>query len=333
MNKFKASFTCIAAYLCLQCSAPTAVLAASATVSLPSGMNLGSTSFYDGLGGQPGDSAWQVYLGYTNNKGFKDSHGDNVPVFNDPKLKVSVLINQYSYLFNTETKYFGGHPGIDMMLPLVHLDAGFDGGPPYPALSLDEARGVKLGDPTVSLFLQYDPIMIKGNPVFASRVNAGFTIPAGAYDKNKDINAGNNYWSFNAYWAMTLFLSPKWSISLRPTYYYNFKNDDPASSTPLDPDIRDTQAGQSFSTNYNIAYRVNDVLTVGLNGYYLKQLTDDKVNATRIKDSREQSFAFGPGAMLDYGRDKFYLTAQRESNVENRFEADSSFTLRWLRLF
>ncbi|MQU08151.1 SphA family protein [Pseudomonas helleri] len=333
MKKIKAGVALIAAILSVQYLAPMSSLAAPATVSLPSGMNLGSTSFYDGFGGKPGESAWQVYLGHTDYKGSKDNHGDDIPVFNDPKLKVSVLINQYSHLFDTETKYLGGHPGIDLILPLVHLDADFDSGPPFPALSLDDASGVKFGDPTVSLFLQYDPIMVNGNPVFASRVNAGFTIPTGAYDKHKDINMGNNHWSFSAYWAMTLFLSPKWSISLRPTYYYNFKNTDPASSAPLDTEIQDIQAGQSFSTNYNIAYRVNDVLSIGLNGYYLKQLTDDKVNDSRLKDSREQSFAVGPGAMLDYGNDKFYLTAQRESSVENRFEADSSFTLRWLRIF
>lgn len=332
MEKYKYSFLC-AICISIQLILPDTSLAAPASVSLPSGMNLGNTSFYDGFGGSPGDSAWQTYIGYTNNKSIKDSHGDNVPMFNNPKLKVSVLINQYSYLFNTEKTYLGGHPGIDLMVPMAHLDADFDDGPPFPALSLDEESGVKLGDPTVSIFLQYDPIMFKGNPVFASRVNAGFTIPAGSYDKHQDMNAGNNFWSFNAYWAMTLFLSPKWSISLRPTYYYNFKNDSPASSAPLDDDIKDTQAGQSFSTNYNIAYRVNDVLSVGINGYYLKQLTDDKVNGKRFENSREQSFAFGPGAMLDYDRNKFYLTAQRESNVENRFKADSSFTLRWLHLF
>lgn len=333
MNKYKTGFLSFAACIAFQFTVPEASRAAPASVSLPTGMNLGSTSFYDGMGGQPGDSAWQVYYAHTSNKGLKDNSGNDVPIFNDPRLKVRVLINQYSHLFKTEKKYLGGHPGVDIIVPIAHLDADFDTAPPFPGLSLDDASGVKLGDPSISLFLQYDPIMINGNPVFASRVNAGFTAPLGSYDKNKDINVGNNFWSFNAYWAMTLFLSPKWSISLRPTYYYNFKNDDPASSAPLDAYIKDTQAGQSFSTNYNIAYRVNDVLSVGINGYYLKQLSDDKVSGKRVDNSREQSFAYGPGAMLDYGRDKFYLTAQRESNVENRFKADSAFTLRWLRLF
>src|SRR5690606_6285176 len=139
-----------------------------------------------------------------------------------------------------------------------------------------------LGDPTVSLFVQYDPITINGNPFFVSRLNAGVTMPVGKYDNNKDFNIGNNFWSIHTYWAMTFLLSPKWSISLRPQYYYNFKNNDPASSLPLDEGVDDTQAGQSASINYNVGYKVNDYLTVGVSGYYLKQITDDQINGHSI---------------------------------------------------
>ena len=60
-------------------------------------------------------------------------------------------------------------------------------------------------------------------------------MPAGKYDNDVDFNIGNNFWSVHSYWAMTFLLGPEWSISLRPQYYYNFKNSDPdlESMTPV----------------------------------------------------------------------------------------------------
>jgi len=307
-------------------------LAVQPTVTLPTGLNLGATSFYDGFGGQPGDSAWQTYISYAHNKGIKDGDGKDIPIFNDPKMDVYSVISQYSYLFKTDQKILGGHPGVDVIVPMASLDASFQNAPPFPGVKLKD-NGFGLGDPTVSLFVQYDPVTINGNPFFVSRLNAGVTMPVGKYDNDKDFNIGNNFWSIHTYWAMTFLLSPKWSISLRPQYYYNFKNNDPASSLPLDEGVDDTQAGQSASINYNVGYKVNDYLTVGVSGYYLKQITDHQINGHGISDSKEKTLGFGPGLVVDLDKDKFFVTAYRESSVENRFKVENSITLRWLHMF
>tara|TARA_Y100001968_G_scaffold107498_1_gene97199 strand:+ start:4039 stop:5046 length:1008 start_codon:yes stop_codon:yes gene_type:complete len=308
-------------------------LAVQPTVTLPSGLNLGATSFYDGFGGQqPGDSAWQTYIAYAQNKGLKDSAGKDIPIFNDPKMDVYSVINQYSYLFKTDQKILGGHLGVDFIVPMASLDASFQDAPPFPGIKLKD-NGAGLGDPTVSLFVQSDPITLNGNPFFVSRLNIGVTMPAGKYDNDVDFNIGNNFWSVHSYWAMTFLLGPEWSISLRPQYYYNFKNSDPASSLPLDQGVEDTQAGQSVSLNYNVAYKVNNYLTLGVSGYYLKQITDHQINGLSISDSKEKAIGFGPGLMVELGKDKFFVTAYRESNVENRFKVENSLTLRWLHEF
>jgi hypothetical protein len=307
-------------------------IAAQPTVTLPQGMNLGATSFYDGFGGNPGESAWQTYIGYSRSTALKDNEGNDLTVINEPGFTVYSMINQYSYLFDTDMKVLGGHLGIDTIIPMAALDTSFKPGPPYPGLQLQD-NGTGLGDPTVSLFIQYDPINVGGHPVFVSRLSAGVTMPFGKYDADKDFNTGNNIWSFDLYYAMTLLLGPKWSISLRPQYYYNFKNDDPASSFPLDAGVEDIQPGQSFSMNYNVSYKLNDNIALGLGGYYLKQITDDKINGKDIQNSKEKAFGFGPEFLLDLGHHKFFLTAFRESNVENRFELDNSVILRWLHTF
>ena len=72
---------------------------------------------------------------------------------------------------------------------------------------------------------------------------------------------------------------------------------------------------------------------MGVSGYYLKQITDDQINGHSISDSKEKTLGFGPGLVVDFDKDKFFVTAYRESNVENRFKVENSVTLRWLHMF
>lgn len=308
------------------CGASCSIYSATPTVTLPGGVNLGATSFYDGFGGQPGDSLWQTYLGYTDSEDLKNQKGDNA-LPGSSSLKTTVLINQYIHMFNDAKPIFGGHPGIEINVPYIFLD----GDTQFPIDLKTNHAGI--GDPTVAFIIQHDPIIYNNQPVFSDRISIGVISPLGDYNENKDFNPGSNYFSLFVYAAMTFQLNQKLSLNLRPYYYYNFKNDSPASSAPLDENTHDTQAGQFFTTNYNLGYKVNENLTLGINGYYLKQLTDDKINGKTVQDSKEQVFAIGPAAMLDYGKNKFYLTVHKESKVENRFEAQSSFTSRWLHVF
>ncbi|MDQ1209340.1 hypothetical protein QE380_002263 [Acinetobacter baylyi] len=308
------------------CSSCYSVYAATPSVTLPGGVNLGATSFYDGFGGRQGDSIWQTYVGYTDAQDMKNQQGDNA-LPGSSSLTSTVVINQYIHMFKDSKPILGGNPGIEINVPYIFLD----GDTQFPVDLKTNSAGV--GDPTVALFIQHDPLIRNQQPFFSDRISVGVMSPLGDYDKNKDFNPGSNYFSLFVYAAMTFQFNPKWSLSLRPYYYYNFQNDSPASSMPLDADIKNTQSGQFFTTNYNLGYQLNDHLALGINGYYLKQLTNDKVNGETLKNSKEQVFAIGPAAMLDYGRNKFYLTAHKESQVENRFKAESNMTLRWLHIF
>ncbi|WP_180074901.1 transporter [Acinetobacter sp. YH12116] len=300
--------------------------AAIPSVTLPNGINLGATSFYDGFGGKPNDSIWQTYIGYSNAGNLKDSHGNNA-LPGKSSLKTTVINNQYVYMFDTQKTILGGHPGLDLIVPFIHLDADMNG----PVQLKDKPFG--MGDPTIGIDIQHDPIYFKNNPIFSDRLGVGITIPVGEYDKNKDINPGANFSSIFLYAAMTFNFNENISLSLRPYYYYNFKNTSPSSSIPLDDNIRNTQSGQFLTTNYNLGYKMGEHLTLGINGYYLHQLTKDKINNETIDNSKENVFAIGPAFMLDYGNNKFYVTSHKESKVENRFENSENVIFRWLYLF
>lgn len=302
------------------------------SVSQPSGINLGNTSFYDGFAGPPGLSHL-TYLKYNSASSFRDKDGNKNNSFSDLRLNTAQLLNQLSY-YSPHSIGMGAHLGWNLIVPIVYLDGDFsDGG----AKLKDNATG--LGDITTGPQAQFDLITDKdGRPLFIQRFGADFILPTGKYDKHKDINESSNFYSFNPYWAATLMPAPRWELSWRLYYLYNFKNDSPASSSPQSfngQTVRETQAGQSAWANFAFSYEVVPNVSVGLNGFYFKQLADDKVNGDRLEDSREQVLGVGPGLFVK-GRKEgqgLWLNVYKESNVENRARNDFSVQLRIAHAF
>ncbi|MEY8077979.1 transporter, partial [Pseudomonas aeruginosa] len=108
----------------------------------------------------------------------------------------------------------------------------------------------------------------------------------------------------------------------KATYSFNMENHD-----------TDYRSGQIFHFDYSASYRVTDNLRLGLNGYYLKQTTDDKQNGETVRvfgfgeevddGVRGQVFAIGPAVHLTFLK---YASAEirwaKEFDVENRPEGD-----------
>ena len=116
-------------------------------------------------------------------------------------------------------------------------------------------------------------------PLFMQRIELQMIFPTGKYDKDRQLNPGSNFFSFNPYWAATLFMTPRWTASWRLHYLWNAENDD-----------TDIQAGQAVHANFASAYEiVPQILRVGVNGYYLKQVTDLEVNGDDVKGSGKRS--------------------------------------------
>lgn len=301
------------------------------SVNQPAGINLGNTSFYDGFAGPPGLS-YLTYLKYDSASSFRDSNGKENPAFDNPKLNVVTLLNQFSY-YSPNSIGGGAHLGWSMVVPLVSLDGDFgDAGPKLK----DNAAG--LGDITTGPQVQFDPIVdAHGRPVFVQRVAFDVILPTGKYDKHKDLNPGSNTYSANPYWAATWMPAPRWELSWRLYYLHNFKNDEPASSSPVPfegQQVRNTQAGKSAWLNFATSYEVIPNLSVGISGYYFKQLSDDEVNGKRLEDSREKVLGIGPGLFWKVSEgDGFWLNAYHETQVENRAKNDFSVQLRFAHAF
>ncbi len=310
--------------------------AAAVTADLPAyelpSVNLGFTSFLDG--GPPAGPGWYYtqYLQYFRSDSFTDANGDAGTMFpgGDPDLDVWVALCQVLYQ-SDQPLLFGGKWGLDVILPLVNLGVDFDG----PSFISDNGSGI--GDLLVGPYLQWDPVMGKNGPLFMHRVEFQCIFPTGKYDREHTLNPGSNFFSFNPYWSGTLFITPKWTVSTRVHYLWNDANDAPVLEyAPGHPffGADEVRAGQAVHLNFTSAYEVIPRrLRLGINGYYLKQITDTEVDGKDVDGTAEKVLAIGPGAVCHLGRnDHFFLNIYFETAAENRPEG-TRVNVRWVHHF
>jgi len=274
-------------------------------------VNLGFTSFLDG--GPPAGPGHYLseYLQYYS----ADKLTDFPP--GDADVDVWVLMNQYIYQ-SDQAVLFGGKWGLNVMLPIVSIDED--------SFAL-EHNGTGLGDLLIGPFVQWDPIMGANGPLMLNRIELQTIFPTGKYDNDKNLNPGSNHYSFNPYWAATVFLGPKTTVSWRLHYLWNGENDE------FTPDNLDMEPGDAVHANFAAAYEVlPKQLRIGINGYWFDQISDTKVNGV-VQADDEKVFAVGPGMVYHFSQDShLFFNTYFESGAESRPEGDR-FNLRYVHHF
>jgi hypothetical protein len=294
----------------IACLAILPLLAAPAVAYDQPTVNLGLTSFLDGLPPAGPGFYFAEYVESYHSSKFVDGPPHS-------SLDVWASINQFLYQSDTPV-LLDGKWGLDVIVPLVNANVD------SPALTDD---GAGLGDLLVGPYLQWDPIMGDNGPLFAQRVELQTIFPTGKYNHKDNINPGSNFFSFNPYWAGTLWVLPQLSVSARVHYLWNARNNDPV------PAYNTTQAGQAAHINFAASYEfLPKQLQAGLNGYYFKQLSDSQINGDSVP-GHEQVLGLGPGAIYSFSKDThLFFNAYWESNVQNRPEGER-FVLRLVHHF
>jgi hypothetical protein len=85
------------------------------------------------------------------------------------------------------------------------------------------------------------------------------------------------------------------------------------------------RSGQLFHVDYSLTFRASETLRVGINGYVIKQTTDDRQYGTRVSPDgfRGRVFAIGPAAQYRFGKASIDFKLVREFAVRNRAEGSS----------
>lgn len=304
-------------------------------------VNLGATSFLDGAP-PDGDGLYLMqYVQYYGASRVKDGNGQTIPL-PGPDLDAWTSLTQLIKVWDVDLGG-GAKPALDILVPVVDLDLDFASPIPGPS-----ANSGGLGDILIGPGIQFAPIMGKKGPLFVQRLEAQFILPTGDYDRANEINPGSNFFSFNPYWASTMFLGPKMSASVRAHYLWNATNNAPAFSTGANS----TRAGEAFHMNFAFSREIlpcgspsacdaapsagpppGPKLRIGINGYYLKQTTDLEVNGIDVPGFREQVFGIGPGCILSLSPQKhFFFNSYWEDYAENRTEG-YRMTLRYVHKF
>lgn len=300
------------------------ILAAAALLVAPGGshavdlalppVNLGDTNFQDAIA-YPGWLAEELFTYYHANQ-FYDYRGKERPGSN--QVTVMSAVTHLAWISNF--KLFGGFYGAEVLVPLAQLDFKTEFGPK------DQDRG--LGDVSASpFFIQWPEYKLFGMPYF-QRLDFLFKLPTGDYSRHSAVNVGSNVYSFNPYYAFTLVPTGRLEFSSRLYYLWNSENDEPFFKLRAN----NSQPGQAVHANAAASYEVLKNLRLGVAGYALLQITDDKLDGDDQVHSKERVFGIGPGLKYKIDTWSMYVNSYYEFGAENRPEG-VKFAFRIAKVF
>ncbi len=240
------------------------------------------------------------------------------------KLEVNAdldfLMNFTTVLYKPGVEIFGAHYATGVFVPMVHVEIKAQ-------ISLagiqqavdDSASG--LGDIALIPFALY---WQENN--FHWSVSHFLVTPTGGYDVENAINTSLNYWSFDTNFALT-YLNPAtgMDLSFNLGHIYNTENDD-----------TDYQTGQELHLDVVFNQFISDSFAVGLQGFYLKQITGDDGDGAQLGDFKAEAAGIGPALLWsrNFGKQNVTFIAKwlHEFHAENRLEGDHiylSLALDW----
>ena len=234
--------------------------------------------------------------------------------------ELDFLMNFTTLVYKPELELFGAQFAAGVFIPLVdvELDTSLSIGDTLVSAS-DSATG--LGD------IVLIPLLLYWNSGNIHTSVAQFIVtPTGDYDADNLINNGLNYWSFDTNFALT-YLNPETGrdFSFNIGHIYNTKNDD-----------TNYQTGQELHLDVAFNQFLSETFAVGIQGFYLKQITGDSGSGALLGDFKAEEAGVGPALLWstqigDQGV-SFIAKWLHEFHAENRLEGDHvflSFALDW----
>jgi len=258
----------------------------------------GAENWYAGAVPPPGN----YFINYFGNWSgtLRDGSGNKVrPLGKD--IKLDATFNAFRFVQVTDTKLFGANYGWAAILPLVHLSIDAPPG---------KASKTGLGDATLT------PLILSWHsPEMHYAFGLDINLPTGDYDANAlpGKNIGANYTSIEPVFGVTYLGKDGWEVSGKFMYNWKTENND-----------TNYQSGDELHVDYLVGKHIGP-WSVGVSGYYLKQLTNDKQNGVKVgvDGNKGQVFAIGPSIKYETkAHEQLIFQWQHETKVENRFGGD-----------
>jgi hypothetical protein len=228
--------------------------------------------------------------------------GEGRSVEQDFRLSARVAVARLFYM--SPITIAGGRLGVFAIGSLASLrlrsNAGrhrFDG---LGDLTVGSVLGWKLGDL---------------HPAIA----ADFVLPAGSYDRSRSLNGGSNHFAVRPIVAISYLPASGFELSAKATYTINATNHATGYTS-----------GDFTHADISVSYPVRANLRLGLNGYLLRQTTDDRRGGIPVGSDgfRGRVDAIGPALQWRIGRSIVDFKALKEFHARNRAEGTSL----WLKV-
>lgn len=230
----------------------------------------------------------------------RDGSGNKVrPAGKD--IKLNATFNALRFLKATETQVLGANYSWAVLVPIVRLSVETPAG---------KASRTGIGDATLT------PLILSWHsPEWHYLLGLDINLPTGAYDKNDHPgkNLGENYYSFEPVFAATYLNSSGWEVSGKFMYNVKTKNKD-----------TDYRSGDEFHMDYLVGKHFGP-WSVGVSGYYLKQITNDRQNGAKVGSDGNRGQVFAAGPSIKYqtkSNSQLIFQWHRETSLENRFGGD-----------
>jgi len=170
----------------------------------------------------------------------------------------------------------------------------------YDALSMElnaDRDNAAFGDPVLGATLGWHDGLLHYS--LGSLIN----VPVGQWELENPVNIGFNRWVIDTTAALT-YLNPATGFELSGAagFTYNFENPD-----------TDYKSGTELHVEGAAMYHPSHTVSLGVNGYALKQITGDSGSGAKLGDFEGQVFALGPAM------DVTFLVGQRPVAMNLRY--------------
>ena len=235
----------------------------------------------------------------------KGQDGGNVNGAPFTDFEASALATVIRPIYVSDKTLFGANMAWHAVIPIIHKNQNSD-------FFDDNMDG--FGDIYVS------PLILGWhNPPWHWVVGLDVIAPTGKYSDSDVTTIGNHHWTFEP--ALAISYMGDNGIHADVKLMYDFHTRD---------STLDYREAQQLHLDYNVGLMLGSEKEwkVGLCGYYLASMDEDKGPAGHIDDSEEEVFAIGPSIM--YTKGKFFAEAkvQFEMEAQNRPEGTSA----WLKI-